>query len=260
MASSVTHIAIADKINNILGDGIIKNLPLFFGGNLAPDAVHAKQNYKRADKKRSHLCDGIRSYGYGYPETAELFKNRVNEFIKNYYRTANEDKDLYFGYIVHLLADEFYLLSLFERLENHLKNSGINTDEPGFRKKLADEVNDDPSAYNEKYIKFFSETSQILDISAPDYDFKQNAVDVLEAVWDYEVKDYISVNEINISKRWVINNFFKKEQAKKSDDREQVMSFIDFAANNIIMRLSCKDGIVKMLQGKGSAFALHQSD
>jgi hypothetical protein len=247
MAGTATHIAIADKINSILGDGVIKNLPLFFGGNLAPDAIHAKQNYQRADKKHSHLCDGIRSYGYGYPELAKLFKDRVNEFIRNYYQTASEDKDLYFGYIVHLLADEFYLLSAFERLENHLKNKGVNTDEPGFRKNLADEVSDDPSTYNEKYIEFFSETYNIICISAQDYDFKQNAVDVLEAVWDYEVKDYIGVNEINISKRWVINNFFKKEQAKNNDDREQALKLLDFAANDIIENLSCKDGIVKML-------------
>jgi hypothetical protein len=35
MAGTATHIAIADRINSILGDGVIKNLPLFFGGNLA---------------------------------------------------------------------------------------------------------------------------------------------------------------------------------------------------------------------------------
>jgi hypothetical protein len=54
----------------------------------------------------------------------------------------------------------------------------------------------------------------MLEISANDYNFKQNVVDVLEAVWDYEVKDYINVNEINISKRWVINNFLKTKKRK----------------------------------------------
>jgi len=237
MAGTVTHLAIADKIYSIVGDGVIKNLPLFFGGNLAPDAIHAKKDYQRADKKHSHLCDGIRLYGYGYPEIAQLFKDRVNEFIEKYYMTAGEDKDLYFGYIVHLLVDEFYLLSVFERLENHLKNSGANPDEPGFRKKLADEISDDPQKYNEAYIGFFSETSYILDISANDYDFKQNAVDVLEAVWDYEVKDYIGVNEINISKRWVINTFFKSEKTKSNDDHEIAINFVGLAAENIIKRL-----------------------
>ncbi len=248
MAVTSTHIAIADRINSILGDGVIKNLPLFFGGNLAPDAVHAKKDYQRADKKHSHLCDGIRSYGYGYPEIAQLFKDRVNEFIEKYYVTAGEDKDLYFGYIVHLLVDEFYLLSVYERLENHFKTNGANPDEPGFRKKLADEISDDPQAYNDAYIDFFRESSSIMNISANDYDFKQNVVDVLEAVWDYEVKDYIGVNEININKRWVINTFFKGEKTKSNDDREIATKFVDLAANDAINRLSCKDGIVKLLR------------
>ena len=247
MAGSVSHIAIADKINSILSEGAIKNLPLFFGGNLAPDAIHAKHNYQRADKKHTHLCDGIRLYGYGYPEIAKQFKYRVNDFIRNYYQNANEDKVLYFGYVVHLLVDEFRLLSVFERLENYLKNNGVNIDEPGFRKALADEIDDDPSNYNEKYIKFFSETSQLLDISAQDYDFKQNVVDVLGAVWDYEIKDYISVNEININKRWVINSFFKKEQAKNNDGREKALKFIDLAAKDAIKRLSGNNGIIKIL-------------
>ena len=234
MAGTATHIAIADKMNSILGEGVIKNLPLFFGGNLAPDAIHAKQDYQRADKKHSHLCDGIRSYGYGYPEIAKLFKDRVNEFIEKYYITAGEDRDLYFGYIVHLIVDEFYLLSVYERLENHLKSNGANPDEPWFRKKLADEVN------NGGHREFFSD--------AYEYDFKQNVVDVLEAVWDYEVKDYIGVDEINISKRWVINNFFTNDKTKSNDDREAAMKFVDLAANDAINRLSCKDGIVRLLQ------------
>jgi hypothetical protein len=242
MAGTATHIAIADKINSILGDGAIKNLPLFFGGNLAPDAIHAKKDYKRADKKHSHLCDGIRSYGYGYSEIAKLFKDRVNEFIEKYYMTAGEDKDLYFGYIVHLLADEFYLLSVYKRLENHLKNNGANPDEPGFRKNLADEVN------NGGHKEFFSDTSYIIDISAHEYDFKQNVVDVLEAAWDYEVKDYIGANEINISKRWVIDNFFKSEKTKSNDDHEMAANFVELAANDAIARLSCKDGIIKLLR------------
>ena len=242
MAGTATHLAVADKINGILGDGVIKNLPLFFGGNIAPDAIHAKKDYQRADKKHSHLCDGIRSYGYGYPEVAKLFKDRVNEFIEKYYLTAVGDKDLYFGYIVHLIVDEFYLLSVYERLENYLKNNGVNTDEPGFRKNLADEVNSGSRK------DMFVEISHTIDISAQDYSFKHSIVEVLEAVWDYEVKDYISANEINISKRWVINKLFKEEQVKNNGDREQALRFIDLAAEDAISRLSCKDGIVRLLR------------
>ena len=240
MPGTATHIAIADRVNSILGDGVIKNLPLFFGGNIAPDSIHAKKDYQRADKKRSHLCDGISSYGYGYPETAELFKGRINGFIENYYMTADRDRDLYFGYIVHLLADEFYLLSVYDHLENHLKSNGVNTDEPGFRKKLADEVN------NDVHSEFFNDISSTIEISINEYDFKQNVVEVLEAVWDYEVKDYIGVNEINISKHRVINKFLTTEKTKNNNDCEMALKFVNLTANDVINRLSCKDGIVRL--------------
>ena len=248
MPGSATHIAIADKINNILGEGVIKNLSLFFGGNIAPDAVHSKKDYKRADKKHSHLCDGIRSYGYGYPDKAKLFKDMVNDFIEGYYMSAGNDKDLYFGYLVHLLTDEFYLLSVYERLESHLISNGSNPEEPGFRKKIADEVNDDPEAYNPALIDFFREASSTVEISAYNYGFKQNVVDVLKAVWDYEVKDYISVTEINSHKQWVIDTFFRGGKTKSDADSAIASEFVGLAANSIINSLSCEGGIVRLLQ------------
>lgn len=236
MPGTITHIAVADKIYSIWGESVIKNLPLFFGGNLAPDAIHAKKDYQRADKKRSHLCDGIRSYGYGYSEISKLFKDRVNEFIENYYFTTGEDKDLYLGYIVHLLVDEFYLLAVYKLLEDNLKSGGANPDETGFRKNLADEVN------NGNHREFFKEIS---DISIYEYKFKQNVADVLEAVWDYEIKDYITADEINISKRWVINNFLKNEPTQErkinlDNDISRKLKLIDIAAENVISQLSDK--------------------
>ena len=231
MPGTLTHIAVADKIYSILGDSVIKNLPLFFGGNLAPDAIHAKENYQRADKKRSHLCEGIRSYGYGYPETAKLFQDRINEFIENYYLTASSDKDLYLGYIVHLLVDEYNLLMIYRHLEEYLKNNGANPNEPNFRKNLADKVN------GGEYRDIFRDISSIYDISIHEYQFKQNIVDVLEAAWDYEVKDYIGANEINNSKRWVIDTFFKSESTQDNNKCEKSIKFIDLTANDIIERL-----------------------
>lgn len=234
MSGTLIHLAIADKIYYILGSDVIKNLPLFFGGNIAPDAVHAKKDYQRADKKHSHLCDGIYSYGYGYPEINMLFKDRVNGFVEKYYITAGEDKDLYLGYIVHLLVDEFEMFSACERLINQLKSDGANSDEPGLRKNLADEIN------NGGYRDFFNQDAYIYDILAYEYKFKQKVFDVLEAVWDYEVKDYISANEINISKRWVINKVFKSEPIQDSfisNNRKRAVKFIDLATKNVIEQL-----------------------
>lgn len=180
MSGIVTHLAIADKIYCLLGSDIIKNLPLFFGGNIAPDAVHAKKDYQRLDKIRSHLCEGICSYGYGYPETAKLFQDRVNEFITNYYLHASENKDLYLGYIVHLLVDQLDFFAVCNHLEEQLGNNGTNIDKLGFHKNIVDEVN------NGGYREFFS-------ISVHEYNFKANVLHELEEVWDYEVKDYIDM-------------------------------------------------------------------
>jgi hypothetical protein len=232
MAGTVTHLAIADKIYDILGSEVIKNYSLFLGGNIAPDAIHAKKDYQRADKKRSHLCDGIRSYGYGYPEIAKLFKDRVDEFINKYYMTAGEDKDLYLGYIVHLLADELYLLSTYEQIETRLRKDGRNLDEPDFRKNLADEVN--AGSHRE----FFSDAAYINDVSVYEYNFKADVLSALEAVWDYEIKDYINADEMNISKRWVIDTFVKSVKIEPTEatqddinnnrDKDKVIKFIDF--------------------------------
>jgi hypothetical protein len=233
MAGTLAHLAVADKIYEILGNSAIKNYPLFLGGNLAPDAVHARNDYQRSDKKRSHLCDGIRSYGYGYPDVAQLFYDRVSQFINEYYLPENEKRDLYLGYITHLLVDEIYLLTVYKRLEEHLKNNGANPDEPGFRKSLADEVN------NGGHRDFFSDDAYIVDISANDYNFKEDILFALEAVWDYEIKDYVSADEINISKRWVIDKFFKNKptQNKTDDDIVKSIKLIDHMAESTIKAL-----------------------
>ena len=242
MAGIEVHLAIADKIYFILGDNTIKNLPLFFGGNIAPDAVHMKKDYQRLYKKCSHLTEGTRDYGYGDPGMVKLFKDRVNEFVENYYLTAGEDKDLYLGYIVHLLTDEFNSRMVYKRLEEHLKNNGINPNELGFRKNLTDSV------YNGAYRDFFTDTSY--NILPHKYQFKQNVVDVLEAAQDYEVKDYISADEMNMEKQWVINTHFKSEPIQDdiiNYDRDKAEKFVDLATEDIIASLSGEKDIIKIL-------------
>lgn len=226
MPGTATHLAVADKIYYILGSGAITNLPLFFGGNIAPDAIHARKDFQRLDKKHTHLCDDIHRYGYGYPKLNELFHKRINNFIRDYYFTAGKEKDLYLGYIVHLLADELDVFLVCENLEIHLKESGINLSELEFSDKLANEVK------SGDYRDYFS-------ISVPDYKFNQNIIGILESEWSYEVKGYISADEINISKRWVINTILNGEptQGARINNHERAVQFIDFAAKNIIKQL-----------------------
>lgn len=45
------------------------------------------------------------------------------------------------------------------------------------------------------------------------------------------------MNEINISKRWVINNFFKSESTQDNNKRDRAIKFIELTAENITERL-----------------------
>jgi len=59
MAGIVTHLAIANKILKELPEGVITNKGLFHIGATAPDAIHVRPNFTRADKKHTHLRTGI---------------------------------------------------------------------------------------------------------------------------------------------------------------------------------------------------------
>lgn len=219
----------------MLGGGIIQNFPLFFGGNIAPDAVHAKKDYQRADKKHTHLCDGITSYGYGYPESNQLFKDGVRRFAARYAGAAKrEERDLYLGYIVHLLADELEMFSACERLENQLKNRFCGLEVPVYRHKLADEIR------HGEHRNFFIRDAVESDRPAYAYRFQTDAVAVLEAVWDYEIRDDIPIRDIISSKRWVIDTVFKSEPTQYSPagyDGNRMLLFIDSAAEHVSRQL-----------------------
>ncbi|MDR1692416.1 MAG: zinc dependent phospholipase C family protein [Oscillospiraceae bacterium] len=230
MPGAATHLAIADRIYAVLGGRVLQDAPLFYGGSIAPDAVHAKQGYQRADKKRSHLCDGIRSYGYGYPEMAALFRSRLDAFIRD--NAGRSGKDLYLGYVVHLMTDEIYLLSTYKRLETALLGGGALEDMAVFRKKLADEVN------SGEHRSFFREDGDLRNILPHEYAFSQNVEALLNQRWDYAVENYMGADEINASKRWVLDTCFKREPDAPPRDRTEAVRCIDASAEEITARLS----------------------
>jgi len=242
MPHTVIHLAVADRTYEMLGSSVIKNAPLFFSGNLAPDAIHARKGYQRADKKRTHLCEGgISLYGFGYPEKSDLFNQRLSLFIDEYCNTHSEYRDLYLGYAAHLLTDEIYSLEVCKSLEEHLKCSGTELHGAELRKNIVDNIDN-----IKEYDDFFTNYHDTINSMIPGYPFKQNIVDVLEAVWDYEVPNYVTADEINRSKRWVINRYSSRilsdmaiacKPYRKRSFRP-LIEFVDLAANSIILRLN----------------------
>jgi len=232
MAGTVTHIAIADMIYSIVGSGKINNLADFYNGNLAPDAIHAKKGYRRADKKRTHLTEDIPNSEMINPEKEKLFYSRVNDFINNYYFSHDNEKDLYLGYITHLLADSLFNMTVRESIVKKSSADGINQHEI----ELADII-----------------TKEIINVDyilVSKYPFTQNPVEILEQKWDYEIKNFLSKDEINGSKRWVIESFFKnppEPQPLKYYSYEEAVEFIKYAADSIVHKLRGNDGIIQIL-------------
>jgi len=232
MPGSATHLAIADRICSLVGASAIQNTPLFFCGNIAPDAIHAKPGYQREDKRHTHLTKDMPTDSFHNAQMLKQFHGRVNTFIKDFYLTAKEDKDLYLGYVVHLLADELFNIAKRTPFNRLVFLDGINqTEQDLFNKILAD-----------------IDGSDKLLVSR--YPYTCDVVGILEAVWDYEIKGYVGKDELNSSKQYTIGKF-KKAAAPQTISRyysyDEAVEFVDYAASNIVERLSGASDIIAIL-------------
>ncbi len=232
MAGTATHLAVADKIYEILGNGIIKNLPLFYSGNIAPDAIHTKLNYQRADKKRTHLTEGILNSDFQNPDMLVLFHQRMNEFINTYYAKEDIYADLYLGYIVHLITDELFNIHIREQFVTSMKKEGIEQENPEFFKRIIRDI------------------ESIDHIVVKQYPYKHDVRSNLEQVWDYEIKDYVGTDELNRSKKWVIDTYLNGNTSVEQTlyyDYDSTYRFILYASENIVNRLSAGIDYIKIL-------------
>lgn len=222
MAGTVTHLAIADRIYELIGDRI-SDPALFFSGNIAPDAIHAKPGYQRSDKKRTHLTENISGADFQDPEKLSLFHSRVNLFIDNYYHPEDKSSDLYLGYIIHLITDELFNIHIRKQFVQRMAKDGIREGDPGFAKHIIGDIESVDCTVFKKY------------------PYKHDVKQLLSSVWDYEIKDYILPEELNAGKRWTIDRFLSGNNTEEKAvyyDYNTAYGFIVFAADNIIDRLT----------------------
>lgn len=221
MAGIITHLAIADKVTDLLC-GRINNIPLFFSGNIAPDSIHSRENFVRAMKKHTHLRDDIRDADFLKPKNQELFQKRINKFIEHYCIKSDKEFDLYCGYLTHLLADELFMKTI--RLQFTEKMDKLNI-------KQSD---------REYFLLISSDLDNIDNRLSQEYPFINDPKDTLWNAKDYEIRDYLSSDELTNSKGWLTWNWFdnKKEYtAPKYISYESILDFIEYASNEIVKRL-----------------------
>jgi len=234
MPGNATHLAIADKIYKFLGESVIKDMPLFFCGNVAPDAIHAKPNYTREDKRHTHLTKDMPTDAFHNPDKLRLFHERVNEFIDSFYVAADMQSDLYLGYVTHLLSDELFNITKRTPFNRLIFTDGIDQSEKDLFEKILEDV----------------DAGDMLILSQ--YPYTQNVAEVLDAVWDYEIKGYVGKDEVNNSKRYVINKFLNGASAQidlKYYSYAEAVEFVDYAVEDCLKRLSGESDIIPILRG-----------
>jgi hypothetical protein len=185
MPGTITHLLIAKRIIETLPEGTISNKALFYAGSIAPDAVHAKENYSRADKKKSHLSTGIHDNDMLNDQSyVDKVYERIKIFIDDYVNFDDEQLDLYIAYLIHLLTDISYILTV-KRAYILLKSKDDNKDD--FYKDMIDDgrLND---------LKLLHKNPELLDLK-----------EVLNDLESYSIKNIISKEEAKISLNWVVH-------------------------------------------------------
>ncbi|MPN23458.1 hypothetical protein SDC9_170846 [bioreactor metagenome] len=127
------------------------------------------------------------------------------------------------GYIVHLITDELFNIHIREKFVIRMEEDGVYNEDPEFFKRI------------------ISDIENIDHIVINRYPYKKNIKQLLNDVWDYEIKDYISSDEINRSKKWIIDTYLSGKATDSKAlyyDYESAYNFVLFASGNIVNRLT----------------------
>jgi hypothetical protein len=93
----MTHLCIAADVLRRC-PGVVRDVPAYYLGSLAPDAVHFRPGFIPAYKAVSHLCPDGETWGKA--ENLDAWWDKV----LSYYRKS-EQTDFLRGYCVHILSD-----------------------------------------------------------------------------------------------------------------------------------------------------------
>lgn len=113
MSYAMTHLIIA---NEFAKHKSIKNKDLFLLASIAPDAVHARENFILEMKAASHYMQEGERWGEMYEEEAMIiWYRRLEKIYKEKLKLAKTDEDVAFlqGYVVHMLTDVFNCALLY---------------------------------------------------------------------------------------------------------------------------------------------------
>ena len=231
MAGVITHMVIAREIIKLLPKGTIQDEGLFYLGNLAPDAIHAREGYIRDFKKHTHFRDNIRDIDFLQEENQIAYRKRLQEFIATHSDRNNGLYDLYRGYVAHILSDELFIRTVRAEFCEAMDNLNIAQNDPRFFDYIIRDMNRNDMLLVKRYDDIEEVKSQI------------------EQVPIHQIEDLLSHQEMKDSMEWLIRRHFYEEDDLKPPvyiTYDRTAAFVQSAAKEIIAKISDKDSPICM--------------
>jgi len=210
----MTHLIVADEVSKIFAKNIM-DLPQFYLGNIAPDAVHQREGYISDFKKHSHLCVGDEEWGM--ITNNDECKENVVHFL--FSKKLSENPDFILGYCCHLITDILSNVLLWMP----------------FKQKHPKET-----WYHSGYDNLFHQETNRVDIElALSWERKDFYWSNLEKSKGVDLDDLIYAKEVDTQKDVVLNYWYagKNRQDIKSNKLityELTMDFIKNATDSVV--------------------------
>lgn len=231
MAGVITHMVIAKEMLKFLPEGTIRNLDLFYLGTLAPDAVHARIGYERAHKKHTHFRDEIPDPDFELPDNFALYRERLEQFVYNNRDRMDGLLDFYRGYVVHILTDELFVRSIRKEFCCRMEELGIGQEDKRFFEAIVADQN-----RNDLLLVYR-------------YEGMDELRKYMERATIYPVEGFISEQELEDSRDWLIDqHFIKKHELIQPIyiTYDRTLDFIHSAAELITDMMFGKESSLRM--------------
>lgn len=232
MAGLITHMVIAREMIKQLPEGSIREEGLFYLGNLAPDAVHAREGYIRAYKKHTHFRDDIPDMEFELEEHRSVYRKRLEEFIAQNRERGDGLEDLYLGYVTHILTDELFILTVRKEFCKVMEQMGISQNDHRFFEYIVRDMN-----RNDLLLVKHYEDMEIIRRC-------------IEQVRIYRIDGLLDTREMKISRDWLVNYHFLEEHEFLDPvyiSYDRTIEFIQEAVRTITDMLARKESPLRML-------------
>ena len=130
MAGSVEHMAVAVELlredQRQKGSFLKLKDPVHFVlGNLAPDGIMSRKGYVRSMKMHTHFRDGIPDWEFTRDDHQKVFHQRIRSFCAQMLPEPALDRDLYLGYVTHILTDEIFMKTIRQEFMEKIAAIGL---------------------------------------------------------------------------------------------------------------------------------------